>query len=86
MKHVVLYIDDQAISVPQGATVAAAVAHATARFRRSTSGAPRAAVCGMGVCFECRVRIDAAEQQRACMIPARDGMRVTTVSGVAARD
>jgi hypothetical protein len=32
------------------------------------------------------VRIDAAEQQRACMIPARDGMRVTTVSGVAARD
>jgi sarcosine oxidase subunit alpha len=86
MSRVVLYIDGRAISVPQGATVAAAVAHATARFRLSNSGTPRAAVCGMGVCFECRVRIDAADQQRACMISAGDGMRVITASGFAAHD
>jgi sarcosine oxidase subunit alpha len=32
----------------------------------------------MGVCFECRVEIDGAPHQRACMIPAREAMRVCT--------
>lgn len=86
MSRVVLYIDERAISVPRGATVAAAVATVTSRFRVSSGGAPRAAVCGMGVCFECRVRIDAVDQQRACMVRARDGMRVTTAAGFAAHD
>jgi len=86
MSRVVLYIDDRAIAVPRGATVAAAVATATSRFRLSNDGRPRAAVCGIGVCFECRVRIDAVDQQRACMVRARDGMRVTTVAGFAAHD
>lgn len=32
----------------------------------------------MGVCFECRVRIDGVAQLRACMTPAREGMQVRT--------
>jgi sarcosine oxidase subunit alpha len=32
----------------------------------------------MGVCFECRVRIDDIAQQRACQITVREGMRVDT--------
>jgi len=32
----------------------------------------------MGMCFECRVRIDEIADQRACMVLACDGMRVDT--------
>ena len=30
----------------------------------------------MGVCFECLVVIDGVPNQQACMIEARDGMRI----------
>ncbi|MFC7521887.1 2Fe-2S iron-sulfur cluster-binding protein [Xanthomonas populi] len=73
-----LHVDTQLVQVPAGASVAAAVAQVTLQFRQSCSGQPRAPLCGMGVCFECRVRIDGIAQQRACMVDARDGMQVRT--------
>ncbi|MCC4616517.1 (2Fe-2S)-binding protein [Xanthomonas campestris pv. asclepiadis] len=73
-----LHVDAQAVEVPAGTSVAAAVAQATLQFRQSCSGQPRAPLCGMGVCFECRVRIDGIGQQRACLVDARDGMQVRT--------
>ena len=73
-----LQIDGQAVEVRSGSNVAAAIAQATLYFHRSPSGQPRAPLCGMGVCFECRVDIDGVRQLRACMIPAREGMRVRT--------
>lgn len=45
-------------------------------FRRSVAGEPRAPVCGMGICFECRVTIDGIPGRRACLEPVRDGMTV----------
>ncbi len=73
-----LQINHRAVEVVAGSSVAAAVAVAQSSpvFRRSTTGQPRAAFCGMGACFECRVRIDGVGQQRACMVPAREGMQV----------
>lgn len=71
-------VDGQMVNVPEGANVAAAVAQVTCRFRRSSSGAPRAPLCGMGVCFECRVTVDGDAQVLACLTLAREGMRVTT--------
>ncbi len=73
-----LSVNAQPVEVPAGASVAAAVATLGVPFRRSRSGEPRAPLCGMGVCFECRVRIDGVEQRRACMTPAREGMQVQT--------
>ncbi|CAD0324278.1 2Fe-2S iron-sulfur cluster-binding protein [Xanthomonas hortorum] len=73
-----LHVDAQLVEVPAGASVAAAVALTTLQFRQSCSGQPRAPLCGMGVCFECRVRIDGIGQQRACLVDARDGMQVRT--------
>ena len=78
MNTVGLLVDGLRVEVPEGATVAAAVAHTGHAFRRSESGQPRAPLCGMGVCFECRVSIDAVPQLRACMVLARPGMRVET--------
>lgn len=71
-------IDGQAIDVPIGISVAAAIARAQRPFRRSVSGQARAPFCGMGICFECRVRIDGLAQQRACMATVREGMQVVT--------
>lgn len=66
------------VDVPAGANVAAAIARVTPIFGHGPDGRARAPLCGMGVCFECRVRIDGVDQQRACMTIARDGMRVQT--------
>ncbi|TQT21045.1 2Fe-2S iron-sulfur cluster-binding protein [Xanthomonas perforans] len=73
-----LQADGRMVEVPAGASVAAAVAQATLQFRQSSSGQARAPLCGMGVCFECRVRIDGVGQQRACLVDACDGMQVRT--------
>ncbi|MBO9769836.1 MULTISPECIES: 2Fe-2S iron-sulfur cluster-binding protein [Xanthomonas] len=73
-----LHVDGRLVQVPAGASVAAAVAQATLQFRQSSSGQARAPLCGMGVCFECRVRIDGVGQQRACLVDACDGMQVRT--------
>ncbi|KRB11379.1 2Fe-2S iron-sulfur cluster-binding protein [Lysobacter sp. Root690] len=77
--NVCLHIDGVAVEVPAGASVAAAIAtrsEVALRFRRSRSGEPRAPLCGMGVCFECRVTIDGVAHQRACLTVAREGMQV----------
>jgi D-hydroxyproline dehydrogenase subunit gamma len=71
-----LRVNGQAVEVLDGSSVAAAVAQVAVHFRRSRNGQPRAPLCGMGVCSECRVRIDGVGQLRACLIPVREGMQV----------
>ncbi|MDQ7994910.1 MAG: (2Fe-2S)-binding protein [Luteibacter sp.] len=71
-----LIVDGVIRRVPASITVAAALLSLDLPFRRSVSGQHRAALCGMGVCFECRVRIDGVAQQRACQVTVRDGMTV----------
>ena len=62
-----------------GTTVAAAMLNAGVwSFRRAVHGGVRAPLCGMGVCFECRVTIDDVPHRRACLVPLADGMVVRT--------
>lgn len=70
-------VDDIAIDVPPGTTVAAVLANAGFHGRRSVSGEQRAALCGMGVCHECRVTIDGRAHQRACMTTVVAGMAIS---------
>ncbi|MBB6244340.1 MULTISPECIES: (2Fe-2S)-binding protein [unclassified Rhodanobacter] len=72
-----LQINGCTVEARAGTSVAAAIAQHSLIFRRSTTGQPRAAFCGMGVCFECRVAIDGIGQRRACMVPVREGMQVS---------
>ena len=59
--------------------VSAAVALSGASlFRRSVTGEPRGPLCGMGICFECRVTIDGRPHCRSCQIPCASGMEVRT--------
>lgn len=74
-----MLVDGRLLEVPTGITVAAAILNAGEDvFRDSVTGAPRGPVCGMGICFECRVTIDGAPSRRACLEPVAAGMRVTT--------
>jgi D-hydroxyproline dehydrogenase subunit gamma len=74
-----LRINGQTVEVAAGAMVSAAVAAAgVSQFRRSVTGEPRGPLCGMGICFECRVTIDGREHCRSCQIPCAEGMEVRT--------
>ena len=77
-------IDGRAVSVPAGTSLAAALWNqGVRRFRDSVSGAPRAPLCGMGICYECRVTVDGRPGERSCTLPCRDGMVVETPGGEA---
>jgi len=76
---VMIKIDGQAAQVEPGTTVAAAILNAGRSFlRRSVAGGPRGPLCGMGICYECRVEIDGVPHTRSCQIPCRTGMEVRT--------
>ena len=72
-------VNGRRVAVPVGTTVAVAVFVAgETKFRTSVTGEPRAALCGMGICFECRVTIDGRPSCRSCQIVAREGMLIWT--------
>lgn len=74
-----LSVNGAMVTVPAGAMVSAAVAVAgISAFRKSVSGEPRGPLCGMGICFECRVTINGRPHCRSCQIPCEDGMEVRT--------
>ncbi|MGA8939516.1 MAG: (2Fe-2S)-binding protein [Acidobacteriaceae bacterium] len=76
--HVTVWINGAACTVRAGSVVSAAMLTAGAVSRASVSGEPRTALCGMGICFECRAIVDGVSHQRTCQLLCREGMRVET--------
>jgi sarcosine oxidase subunit alpha len=78
-ESVALVVNGISVEMPVGSMVSAAILktgmHA---FRRSLTGEPRGPLCGMGICFECRVTIDEEQHCRSCQTVCRDGMDVRT--------
>lgn len=73
-----LTINGVVVRVPRGSTVAVAVLLAgSSVLRRSVSGELRGPLCGMGICFECRLAIDGRQHVRSCQLLCREGMEVT---------
>lgn len=81
-RSISLTVNGSAVTVAPGTTVAAAVAMAAAATRTSVSGETRGPLCGMGICFECRVTIDGVPHQRSCQILCAPGLRITTAEPV----
>ncbi len=83
-RKIIIYLDDAALEVDEGITVAAAVLAAHARYTRSTEkkNCKRSPYCQMGICFECLMNIDGMENQQACMIEVRAGMRIVRQNGI----
>ena len=71
-------VNGTSVSVLPGATVAVAVAIAGEACRTSVSGEPRGPLCGMGICFECRVSINGVSHCRSCQILCEPDMDVRT--------
>jgi hypothetical protein len=73
-----LTINGKPIEVANGTTVAVAImTGGETTFRRSVTGKPRGPLCGMGICFECRVTIDDIPHCRSCQIACSGGMKVS---------
>jgi len=74
---ITLFVNGATVTVPEDSTVAAAIVISGATlFRRSVIGEPRGPLCGMGICFECRVTIDGQTNQKSCQILCERGMQV----------
>jgi hypothetical protein len=58
--------------------VAALLVAGVVAVRRSVTGEPHGPVCGMGVCFECRVTMDGEPHRLGCQTPCAEGMAVRT--------
>jgi predicted molibdopterin-dependent oxidoreductase YjgC len=79
IKNLKISVNGADVNVSAGTSVAAAVLSAgVVRFRRSVTGEARSALCGMGICFECRLTIDGKPHARSCQIICSDGMIVKT--------
>jgi aerobic-type carbon monoxide dehydrogenase small subunit (CoxS/CutS family) len=74
-----LSVNGKPVRVVKGTSVAAAILIAgETSFRSSVSGQTRGPLCGMGICFECRVTIDGIAHARSCQIVCDEGMKVAT--------
>lgn len=73
-------VDGTPLLVPTCTTVAAAVSlrYALGGSRRSVRGELRAPLCGMGICQECRVTVDARQHVLGCQTVCVDGMAIGT--------
>jgi len=74
-----LRIDGEEVAADPAWTVAALLERlGRSAARRSVGGERRAPLCGMGICFECRVTIDGERHRRGCQVLCREGMEVAT--------
>jgi D-hydroxyproline dehydrogenase subunit gamma len=75
---VTVTINGTPVVVPSGATLAVAIVLAGQACRTSVSGEARGPLCGMGICFECRVVVDGKLHCRSCQLLCEPGMQVST--------
>lgn len=73
--RVTVTLDGEALMLPLGANLAAALLAAGVRvFRRTpVTGAPRGPFCMMGACFDCLVEVG-GETRQACMMEVDEGL------------
>jgi D-hydroxyproline dehydrogenase subunit gamma len=76
--YIVVLVNGMPVHVERGSTVAVALMVAGVPARRSVSGSPRSALCGMGVCMECRAEVNSMPHSRTCQIVCQPSMQVRT--------
>jgi NADPH-dependent 2,4-dienoyl-CoA reductase/sulfur reductase-like enzyme len=79
---ITINVNGEPLAVPDGCTVAAALLRADrVAFRHSVTGQPRGPLCGMGVCYECRVTVDGQPHAKSCQMNADCGLRIADSQG-----
>jgi aerobic-type carbon monoxide dehydrogenase small subunit (CoxS/CutS family) len=79
-EEIMLTVNGQQTTISSRSTVAVAVMLAGAAARTSVTGESRGVLCGMGICFECRVTINGRPHCRSCQMLCQAGMEVTTLA------
>ena len=76
--------DGRPVPTTAGESVGAALTNAGIRSWRSTrkAGRPRGLFCGIGICYDCLLTVDGSANQRACLVPAVDGMELQSIPSV----
>jgi sarcosine oxidase subunit alpha len=74
----IITVNGRDIEVKPGTVLGAALLTAGIPCRTSISGQPRTALCGMGICFECRATVDSVPHRRTCQQLCYPGMMVET--------
>ncbi len=79
-RRVTLTVDGELMEAFEGESLAAALLADGRRVLRYTArnNAPRGLFCGMGICFECVVRVGEGNLIRSCMTRVEEGMVVST--------
>ena len=72
-------VDGEKMPARRGQTIAAAILASGRRtFRKTRHHAPRGPYCGIGLCYECRMRVAGVPNVRTCVTFAEPGCRVET--------
>jgi D-hydroxyproline dehydrogenase subunit gamma len=77
-ENVAIHINGTPVQMPAGSVVSAAILKTAIPSRRSVSGEPRSALCGMGICFECCAKVNGIPHRRTCQLICSNGMVVET--------
>ncbi|HCY85538.1 MAG TPA: proline dehydrogenase [Desulfobacteraceae bacterium] len=73
-------VDGRDLAAFKGETIhAAMIAAGIQHFRHAPGSGPRGVFCGMGICYDCMVRVNGKDNQRACMTQVKDGMEIQTL-------
>jgi len=72
--------DGRRVPAVAGQSVGSVLAGAGIRSWRTTRvrHRPRGMFCGIGVCYDCLITVDGVPNQRACLVPARPGMALSS--------
>jgi sarcosine oxidase subunit alpha len=73
-----ILVNGKRLEVAVGTSVAAAMVLVQEPCRFSITGEPRAPLCGMGICMECRATVNGAPHMRTCQLACAPGMEVVT--------
>lgn len=76
--RIAIRVNGTPLEVAQGTTAAVAALIAGVPARLSVTGQPRTPLCGMGICFECRMTINGISHSVSCQILVEPGMDIRT--------
>jgi len=75
-ERVVVYLRGKQIEVPAGTSAAVVAITRDVHCRTSFDGQIRAPLCGMGICFECRMKINGKPHVKSCQVICTDGIEI----------
>jgi hypothetical protein len=73
-ESVTIRVNGTPVQMEAKSMVSAALLKAGVPCRRSVTGEPRTALCGMGICFECRATVNGVQHRRTCQLICAEGM------------